>query len=242
MANFFPRWTNWLPLKIAICGIIVVSALTAATWYYGTPKYTKVGYEPIQPVPFPHDVHVTQLGMDCRYCHSFVEVAAHSNLPNTQTCMNCHSQVQKDNPKLEPVRLSWKTGKPIEWVWIHRTVDYVYYNHAAHVNRGVSCFSCHGPVNHMPVVYEAKPHSMGWCLECHRAPENFLRPEDQIFNLDWKPGDVKPAEFVAKYGAPHGVDPAQLAKKKKLTQQEIGLTLKEKWDIVPPTNCQGCHR
>src|SRR5207302_214911 len=125
-------------------------------------------YEPIQPVPFPHDIHVSQLGMDCRYCHSFVDVAAQSNVPNTQTCMACHQQVQKDNPKLEPVRDSWKTGKPIEWVWLHRTVDYVYYNHAAHVNRGISCFSCHGAVNHMPVVYMAKPHSMAWCLECHR--------------------------------------------------------------------------
>ena len=89
---------------MAIAGFLIVCGLTAATWYYVTPKYTKVGYQPIQPVPFPHDIHVTQLGMDCRYCHSFVEVAAHSNLPNTQPCMNCHTQVQKDNPKLEPVR------------------------------------------------------------------------------------------------------------------------------------------
>jgi len=100
MANFFPRWTNWLPLKIAVCGIAIVCGLTAGTWYYITPKYTRVGYEPIQPVPFPHDIHVTQLGMDCRYCHSFVDVAAHSNLPSTQTCMACHTQVQKENPKL----------------------------------------------------------------------------------------------------------------------------------------------
>ncbi len=118
MANFFPRWCNWLPLQMAIAGILIACGLTAATWYYVTPKYTKVGYQPIQPVPFPHDIHVTQLGMDCRYCHSFVEVAAQSNVPNTQTCMNCHSQIQKDNPKLAPVRESWKTGKPIEWVWL----------------------------------------------------------------------------------------------------------------------------
>ena len=72
MANFFPRWSNWLPLKIAICGVFIVGGLTAGTWYYVTPKYTRVGYEPIQPVPFPHDIHVSQLGMDCRYCHSFV--------------------------------------------------------------------------------------------------------------------------------------------------------------------------
>ena len=173
MANFFPRWTNWLPLKITICGIVMVCGLTAATWYYVTPKYTRVGYQPVQPVPFPHDIHVTQLGMDCRYCHSFVETAAHSNLPTTQTCMNCHTQVQKDNPKLEPVRASWKTGRPIEWVQLHRSPDYVFYNHSAHVNRGISCFSCHGEINHMPVVYHAKPHSMAWCLECHRHPENF---------------------------------------------------------------------
>jgi len=100
MANFFPRWTNWLPLKLLVCGILIVCGLTAGTWYYVTPKYTRVRYQPIQPVPFPHDLHVSQLGMDCRYCHSFVEMAAHSNLPTTQTCMNCHTQVQKDNPKL----------------------------------------------------------------------------------------------------------------------------------------------
>jgi hypothetical protein len=198
MANFFPRWSNWLPLKLTICSVFIVCGLTAGTWYYVTPKYTKVGYEPIQPVPFPHDVHVSQLGMDCRYCHSFVEVAAHSNVPNTQTCMACHQQVQKDNPKLEPVRASWKTGQPVQWAWIHRLPDYVFYNHAAHVNRGISCASCHGEINHMPVVYDAKPMSMKWCLECHRNPENFLRPEDQITNLDWKPDDINPAEFVAK--------------------------------------------
>ena len=241
MANFFPRWCNWLPLQMAIAGILITCGLTAATWYYVTPKYTKVGYQPIQPVPFPHDIHVTQLGMDCRYCHSFVEVAAQSNVPNTQTCMNCHSQVQKDNPKLEPVRESWKTGKPIEWVWLHRTPDYVFYDHSAHVNRGISCFSCHSDVNHMSAVSIAKPHSMAWCLECHRHPENFLRPQEEVFNLDWNPNDVKPAQFVAKYGKPQGVT-EDWTKKKHLTQQEIGQTLKERWNITPSTNCQTCHR
>ena len=143
MANFFPRWTNWLPLKLMICGIVTVTALVGATWYYDTPKYTRVGYMPVQPVPFPHDLHVTQLGMDCRYCHNAVELAAHSNVPDTQVCMNCHTQIQKENPKLEPVRSSWTTGQPVPWVQIHRTPDYVYYNHSAHVNRGISCYSCH---------------------------------------------------------------------------------------------------
>ena len=138
MANIFPRGSNLLPLKIVLCVLVLVPAVSLAMWYYFTPKYTRVGYQPAQPVPFPHDVHVAQLGMDCRYCHSFVEVAAHSNVPTTQVCMNCHSQVQKDNPKLAPLRESWATGKPIEWVQVHKTPDYVYFNHSAHVNRGVS--------------------------------------------------------------------------------------------------------
>jgi hypothetical protein len=241
MANFFPRWSNWLPLKILVIGATLVTGATAATWYYVTPKYTKVGYEPIQPIPFSHDLHVSQLGMDCRYCHSFVDVAAHSNIPNTQTCMACHSQVQKENPKLEPLRASWKTGQPVQWVQIHRTPDYVYYNHAAHVNRGISCHSCHGQVNEMAVVHHDKPHSMAWCLDCHRAPENHLRPVEQVYNLNWSPKDVKPAEFIAKYGQPKDVK-EDWSQKKSLTQEEIGQTLKERWNIQPPLNCQGCHR
>jgi hypothetical protein len=215
MANLFPRWSNWLPLKIALCLSVVGAAATLGVTYYFTPKYTKVGYEPNQPVAFPHDLHVTQLGMDCRYCHSFVEVAAHSNVPNTQTCMNCHSQVQKDNPKLQALRESWATGKPIEWVQIHKTPDYVYFNHSVHVNRGVSCVSCHGQINHMEVVYHDKPHSMSWCLDCHRAPENALRPREEVFNLDWEPQEK---------------------------QIDLGNRLKHDWHVDPPENCAGCHR
>jgi len=217
MANIFPRWSNLLPIKLTICATVLGTALTLGCWYYFTPKYTRVGYMPVQPVPFSHEIHVSQLGLDCRYCHSFVEVAAHSNVPNTQTCMNCHTQVQKDNPKLKPVHDSWETGKPIEWVQIHKTPDYAYFNHSVHVNRGVSCYSCHGPVNEMAVVYHAEPHSMAWCLDCHRAPENKLRPPQEVFNLDWTP--------------PAGT-----------TQREIGLELKKKWNVNPPENCAGCHR
>lgn len=217
MANIFPRWSNYIPLKLLVIVAVVGGALTAGVTYYFTPKYTRVGYMPVQPVPFSHEIHVSQLGMDCRYCHSFVEVAAHSNVPTTQTCMNCHTQIQKENPKLKPVHESWETGKPIEWVQIHKTPGYAYFNHSVHVNRGVSCYSCHGPVNHMAVVYHHESHSMSWCLDCHRAPENHLRPPDQVFNLDWTP--------------PAGT-----------TQQEIGLGLKHDWNVNPPLNCAGCHR
>jgi hypothetical protein len=242
MANFFPRWTNWLPLKLLICAGAVGTALVAGVWYYCTPSYARVGYQPDQPIAFPHDVHVDQLGMDCRYCHSFVEVAAHSNVPTTQTCMNCHSQVQKDNPKLQPLRDSAATGKPIDWVQIHKTPDFVFFNHSAHVNRGVSCASCHGDVNHMSVVYHHQPHSMAWCLTCHRAPEQNLRPPEQVFNLDWKPEDEDPKAFMARFGIPHGESEEDWSRKSKLTREEIGRTLRDRWKVNPPENCAGCHR
>ena len=238
MANFFPRWSNWLPLKLLVCAGVAGTGLTAGVWYYFTPKYTRVGYMPVQPVAFSHDIHASQLGMDCRYCHSFVEVAAHSNVPNTQVCMNCHTQIQNQSPKLQVVRDSYATGRPIEWVQIHKTPDYVYFNHSVHVNRGVSCFSCHGPVNQMPVVYHYQPHSMSWCLDCHRAPENQLRPTEQVFNLNWKPQDENPHDFAVKFGQPPGAGDSA----KKLTQQQIGLVLKQDWNVNPPENCAGCHR
>ena len=225
---------------MAICGVIIVCGLTAGTWYYVTPKYTRVGYQPIQPVPFPHDVHVSQLGMDCRYCHSFVDVAAHSNLPNTQTCMNCHSQVQKDNPKLEPVRASWKTGNPIEWVQLHRTPDYVFYNHSAHVNRGISCFSCHGPVNHMPVVYHAKPHSMKWCLECHREPDQHLRDPALVTTLGWGIGMTQGQhEEIARAYHLNLNDELNLSDKDK---QVIGEFWRHHNNLKPSQDCSTCHR
>jgi hypothetical protein len=217
MANIFPRWTNHLPIKIVFCLLVLSGAASAAYWYYLTPEYMRAGYQPVQPVPFSHDIHVTQLGMDCRYCHSYVEISSHSNVPTTQTCMNCHTQIQSTNPKLAAVRESWQTGQPVNWVKIHQVPDFVYFNHSVHVNRGISCVSCHGQVNQMDVVFQQESQSMGWCLNCHRHPENNLRPVNQVFNLDWKPGN-------------------------RQSQQQIGLELKEKWNIDPPQNCSGCHR
>jgi hypothetical protein len=218
MANIFPRSSNFLPLKVIACGAITVPLVIAAVWYYFTPKYTRVGYMPTQPVPFSHALHVGQLGMDCRYCHSFVEVGGPANIPTTQTCMNCHSQVKKDSSKLAAVRESWETGKPIPWVKIHQAPDYVYFNHSVHVNRGVSCQSCHGNINRMEVVYHAEPHSMGWCLECHRNPEKHIRPVEHVFNLDWKP------EMIGE------------------KQETLGKRLAADWNIQPPQNCAACHR
>src|SRR5690606_1897068 len=106
---------------------------------YSTPKYTRVGYAPVQPVPYSHALHVDQLGLDCRYCHSTVDESEHAAIPTAQTCMNCHSQVKKDSPLLAPVRASYETGMPVEWVRVHEMPDYVFFNHSVHVNRGISC-------------------------------------------------------------------------------------------------------
>jgi hypothetical protein len=158
--------------------------------------------------------------------------------------MNCHSQVQRENPKLAPIRDSWATGKPVEWVQIHKTSDFVFFNHSAHVNRGVSCVSCHGKVNEMPVVFHDQPHSMSWCLDCHRDPAGALRPLNQITNLNWKPEDEDVQKFISTFGKPPGEETKDFSKStEKLTQEEIGATLLNKWHINPPDkNCAGCHR
>lgn len=219
MANLFSKESNLVPIKILLCKVITVILIVIGITYYFTPKYTRVGYQPTQPVSFDHSLHAGQLGLDCRYCHSFGTVSSHSNVPTTQTCMNCHRQVKANSPKLAPLRESWETGKPMKWIKIHQAPDYVYFNHSAHVNRGISCASCHGKINEMEVVWHDKNHSMGWCLECHRNPEYHIRPQEEVFNLNWKAGD--------------GSTKAQL---------EQGRELVQKWKVQPPQNCQACHR
>ena len=222
MANFFPRWTNWIPIKVVVCLIVIACALSGATWYYATPKYTKIGYQPIQPVPFPHDIHVTQLGMDCRYCHDDVERSWYSNVPASGVCMNCHNQVLKDDARLALVRESAATGKPIPWVQVHRVPDYVYFNHSVHVNRGISCVECHGGINRMEEVFHAQPLSMTFCLDCHRDPASKVRPLDKITDLDWK----------------WSTDPAENARQ----QKAAGTKLVHDWMVESLQNCSACHR
>jgi hypothetical protein len=152
-----------------------------------SPYATMVNVPIQQPVPFSHQHHAGELGIDCRYCHPGVETSAFAGLPSTETCMTCHSQVWKDAPVLEPVRQSWATGRPLRWVRVNDLPDYVYFNHSIHVQKGVACVECHGPVAQMPLTWKSHSLYMRWCLDCHEAPEKFLRPHGQIFNVEWQP-------------------------------------------------------
>lgn len=222
MSDIFPKWTNKLPGYAAVSVLLAGTAVTAGVWYYCTPKYTRVGYQPIQPVAFSHATHVDQIGMDCRYCHSAVEKAWYSNVPSAATCMNCHNQVLPNDPRLALVRESFQTGQPIPWVQIHKVPDYVYFNHSVHVNRGVSCVECHGQINKMDEVYHAKPLSMSFCLDCHRNPAARLRPPERITELDWKWND----------------DPKVAAELQKANGEKFARD----WKVESLQNCSACHR
>jgi hypothetical protein len=202
---------------IIIGAILVGGALVAGAWYYLTPKYSRVGYQPVQPVAFSHNIHAGQLGMDCRYCHNAVEKSWFSNIPAASTCMNCHSVVLKDDPRLALVRDSAATGQPIPWVQIHRVPDFVYFNHSVHVDRGISCVECHGRIDQMDEVYHYQALSMTFCLDCHRHPETKLRPLNKITDLGWSPESPQ-------------------------KQKEYGERTMKEWKVQSLENCSACHR
>jgi hypothetical protein len=160
-----------------------------------SPANTKVNVPLNQPVPFSHQHHAWELGIDCRYCHTSVEKSSYAGLPATETCMSCHSQIWTNSPLLEPVRQSYETGVPIKWNLVNKVPDFVHFNHSIHVARGINCNTCHGPVQHMQITYKGNPFQMQWCLECHRAPDRHIykdkenpqmEPRQQVFNLYWK--------------------------------------------------------
>lgn len=177
-------------------------------WYYGSPKFTDVGYRPQQPVDYSHKLHAGDMGMDCRYCHFQVEESKHSNIPPTKVCMNCHNIVGTDKESLDLVRESWATGKPIEWVRVHKLPEYAYFDHAAHLDAGVACISCHGNVAMMEEVQQVEKLSMGWCLECHRNPEDNIRPPSQVTNMYWVPPEDH-QDWVKEFINIHNINPPQ---------------------------------
>ena len=214
MSSIFPKWTNKIPLIIGAGAPLLLVGVIAFVWYYFSPEYTDVGYQPAQPVPFSHSLHAGELGMDCRYCHNTVEKAAHAAIPPTETCMGCHANVKKNSTLLTKVRQSYETGESIPWVKVHMLPEHAQFNHSIHVSQGVGCVECHGRIDQMEVVYQAKSLSMGWCLECHRNPEVSLRPPSEVTNMNYDP--------VAQGYDPHS-DPERKRK------------------VNPPEHCGACH-
>ena len=211
----FPRWANKALVIATLMIVVGLVYLVAILLYLFAPGTQRLGYQPIQPVPYSHKQHAGLLGMDCRYCHNTVEVAAHAAVPPTQFCMNCHAHILPASELLLPVRESYATGLPVPWVRVHDLPNFVYFNHSAHVDRGVGCVECHGRVDKMDVVTQVAPLTMNWCLSCHRNPEPYLRPLDQVTTMDYVPAQ---------------------------DQAVLGAELRQRYNISPPTDCSTCHR
>jgi len=207
MPQIFPRSANDFARISIVGGLVLVGLLV-----WGGALMHKSGYrtgEGIylhQPVPFSHEHHVRGLGVDCRYCHTSVETSASAGIPPVATCMNCHRQIWTNSDMLEPVRQAWRTGVPIQWERVHDLPDFVYFNHAVHVAKGIGCAECHGRVDEMPLTLQVASLDMQWCLDCHRDPVERVRPREQVFNMAWDPRRPTLEDLEAA-----GMDPADLA-------------------------------
>ncbi len=198
MSALFPRWTNTAArVTVVLALAIPVVALAGLLVVVRGPLVTGQ-YNPIeQPVQFDHRHHVGGEGIDCRYCHSSVEVSPNAGYPSTAICMNCHSQIWNQSQKLAPVRAAYFSGLPIRWNRVHRLPDFVYFNHSIHVAKGVGCATCHGRIDQQPHVEQVAPMTMRWCLECHRNPEGRLRPASEITSMTWT-GEQEPPGAAAE--------------------------------------------
>src|ERR1700678_611414 len=214
--QIFPRSSNAIARASLV---LVVLAVGGLFWVLleleRTPYITNAGVRKDQPVPFSHQHHVTGLGIDCRYCHTSVETSSFAGIPPTKTCMNCHAQIWTNAAYLEPVRESYRTGRSLQWTRVNQLPDFVYFNHSIHINNGVGCNTCHGPIDQMPLTYKENTLYMNWCVNCHRNPEKYVRPRDQVFNM--------------AYEAPSN-------------QEELGRQLVKENHIQSLTDCYTCHR
>jgi MoCo/4Fe-4S cofactor protein with predicted Tat translocation signal len=239
MAQIFHRSTNVIA-KVSILGAVFI--IGAVTWVLGainrSPYVTQVNVVRAQPVPFSHKHHVRQLGIDCRYCHTSVEESSFAGLPPTETCMTCHSQIHATSPMLEPVRESWRTNQPLPWTRVHDLPEFAYFNHGIHLKKGMGCVSCHGPVDQMPLIWAENTLHMEWCLQCHRAPEQFVRPRQYIF-------DGRSLEEIAN--APEFQDYLRqefpdLAQRQPVDLVALRQQLVQAYKIQKLTDCSVCHR
>ena len=216
MPQIFHRATNTISkVSFAALIILILSGFYMLNVMHRSDYTTQASVVREQPVPFSHKHHVTGLGIDCRFCHTSVEESAFAGLPPTHTCMGCHSQIWADAPMLEPVRESYRTGTPIAWTRVHDLPDFVYFDHSIHVRQGIGCSTCHGPIEEMPLMWRESTLYMEWCLECHRNPAQYIRPREEVFNMDWKP----PAEQLA-----------------------LGGALVHQYAVESKTSCSTCHR
>jgi len=230
--QIFHRSTNTISRATIFGAIFVIAMLFwAAAEVQRSPYVTYAGVARPQPAPFSHQHHVGGLGIDCRYCHTSVEVSSFAGIPPTRTCMNCHAQIWTGAPMLEPVRESFSSGKSLIWNRVNDLPDFVYFNHSIHINKGVGCNTCHGPVDRMPLMYNYASLQMEWCLNCHRAPEKNLRPRDQVFNM--------------RYEEPSSAKPIMVDGKTYTDQMSLGRDLVTKYKlrtVADITSCSTCHR
>ena len=215
MQIFHPS-TNTIS-RVSIFGAVFVFAglLALAAEIDRSPWVTLAHVAREQPIQFSHERHVAGNGIDCRYCHTSVEDSSFAGIPPTKTCMNCHSEIFANSPFLAPVRDSFSSGKPIEWTRVHDLPDFVYFNHSIHVHKGVGCTTCHGQVDRMPLMYQEHTLQMEWCVDCHRNPERYVRPRDQVFSVSYTPPS---------------------------NQIELGRRLVAEYQIQRLTSCSTCHR
>lgn len=204
MPQLFSRSASLAVNVILACLVLAVPVGGVAFWgLYNSPWRTRQAFPLKQPVPFSHQHHVAGLGIDCRYCHDSVEQSAFAGIPPVHTCMTCHSQIWRDAPMLEPVRRSYLSGVPLQWVRVDNLPQFVFFNHSIHVHHGVGCSTCHGRVDRMPITWKANSFDMRWCLKCHRNPERYLRPPEAIYDMTWMPGPNQIAlgrELMRRYG------------------------------------------
>ena len=216
MPQIFHRSANTLS-KVSLAGILLlVGGLIGLAMLLGRSSYVTRAQEYVeQPVQFSHLHHVLDDGIDCRYCHTSVETSSFAVIPPTKTCMNCHSQIWQSAPILEPVRASFREDKPMTWIRVHDLPDFVYFNHSIHVKKGMGCETCHGRIDQMPLTKQQNSLQMEWCLNCHRNPQEFVRPREEVFTMGYRPPEA---------------------------QATLGPKLVAEYKIKPSTDCSTCHR
>jgi cytochrome c7-like protein len=216
MSQIFRPSANTLS-KLSLASILMlVGGLIGLAMLLGRSSYVTRANEYVeQPVQFSHQHHVLDDGIDCRYCHTSVETSSFAGIPPTKTCMNCHSQIWQTAPILEPVRASFREDKPMRWVRVHDLPDFVYFNHSIHIKKGMGCESCHGRLDQMPLTRQVQSLQMEWCINCHRNPQDFVRPRSEVFTMGYRP---------------------------TVPQSVLGPQLVKEYDIHSLTSCSTCHR